>query len=157
MQLSLQVNDILRLPNARETGGESRMKDDISRVRLSYGRAIAKSGFLSRFYDIFLASDRAIARKFVNTDLEKQQELLAMSVNMVILFPQENKIAKNAVGRIRKSHCREGLNIEPRFYGLWKSSLIEAVSEHDMEYNPQIGDSWEKVLQIAIDHIVEGY
>ncbi len=133
------------------------MKDDISKVRLSYGRAISKSGFLPRFYDIFLASDRAIARKFVNTDLEKQQELLAMSVNMVILFPQENKIAKNAVGRIRKSHCREGLNIEPSFYELWKSSLIQAVSEYDVEYTSQIEASWQKVLQIAIDHIVEGY
>jgi len=80
-----------------------------------------------------------------------------MSVNMVILFPQENKIAKNAVGRIRKSHCREGLDIEPHFYGLWKSSLIQAVSEHDMEYNPQIEGSWRKVLQIAIDHIAEGH
>ncbi len=133
------------------------MKDDISKVRLSYGRAISKSGFLPRFYDIFLASDRAIARKFVSTDLKKQQALLAMSVNMVILFPQENKIAKNAVGRIRKSHCKEGLNIEPRFYELWKSSLIQAVSEYDVEYTSQIEASWQKVLQIAIDHIVEGY
>jgi len=133
------------------------MKDDISKVRLSYGRAIAKSAFLPRFYDIFLASDRAIARKFANTDLEKQQELLAMSVNMVILFPQENKIAKNAVGRIRKSHSHDELNIEPRFYELWKSSLIQAVSEHDVEYTPQIEASWLRVLQIAIDHIVEGY
>jgi len=133
------------------------MKGDISKVRLSYGRAIAKSAFLPRFYDIFLESDRAIARKFVGTDLEKQQELLAMSVNMVILFPQENKIAKNAVGRIRKSHSQNGLNIEPRLYELWKSSLIQAVSEHDVEYTAQIEASWQKVLQIAIDHIVEGY
>jgi len=133
------------------------MKDDISKVRLSYGRAIAKPTFLPRFYDIFLESDRAIARKFIGTDLEKQQELLAMSVNMVILFPQENKIAKNAVGRIRQSHSHDELNIEPRFYELWKSSLIKAVSEHDIEYTPQTEASWQKVLQIAIDHIVEGY
>ena len=137
--------------------GDVEMKDDISKVRLSYGRAIARPGFLPRFYEIFLACDPAIARKFINTDLEKQQDMLAMSVNMVILFPQENKIARNAVGRIRKSHSREGLNIEPRFYELWKSSLLQAISEHDMEYSPQLEASWGKVLQIAIDHIVTGY
>lgn len=137
--------------------GELGMKEDISRVRLSYGRSIAKRDFLGRFYEIFLASSPEIARKFVNTDLEKQQELLAMSVNMVILFPQENKIAKNAVGRIRESHSRSGLNIEPHLYTLWVDSLVQAVSEHDPEFNDQLEASWRKVLQIAIDYIVGGY
>jgi len=133
------------------------MKEDISRVRLSYGRSIAKRGFLGRFYEIFLSSDPRIAKKFENTDLKKQQELLAMSVNMVILFPQANKIAKNAVGRIRESHSRKGLGIEPHLYHLWKQSLIQAVSEHDPEFDSQLEASWQKVLQIAIDYIVEGY
>ncbi len=133
------------------------MQEDISKVRLSYGRAIAKQEFLPRFYEIFLASDPSIARKFENTDLKKQQELLAMSVNMVILFPQENKIAKNAVGRIRESHQRSGLNIEPRFYGFWISSLIQAVAEHDLEFDAALEASWRKILQVAIDYIIEGY
>ncbi len=133
------------------------MKEDISRVRLSYGRSISNRDFLDRFYEIFLASDPSVARKFAKTDLKKQQELLAMSVNMVILFPQENKIAKNAVGRIRESHQRTGLNIKPHFYELWAKSLIQAVSEHDSEFDSQLETSWRKVVQVAIDHIVEGY
>lgn len=133
------------------------MKEDIARVRLSYGRAIAKRGFLDRFYEIFLASDSSIARKFKNTDLEKQKELLGMSVNMVILFPQENKIAKNAVSRIRESHSQKRLNIEPNMYDLWRVSLVQAVSECDPEFDDQHEKSWEAVLQIAIDYIIEGY
>ncbi len=133
------------------------MKEDIARVRLSYGRAIAKRGFLERFYNVFLSSDSGIAKKFANTDLDKQQELLAMSVNMVILFPQENKIAKNAVSRIRTSHGSSELAIEPRFFDLWRESLILAVSEHDPEFDAELEVSWQKVLQIAIDYIREGY
>ncbi len=133
------------------------MKEDIAKVRLSYGRAIAKRGFLERFYNVFLSSDPGIAKKFANTDLDKQQELLAMSVNMVILFPQENKIAKNAVNRIRTSHGSSVLAIEPRFFDLWRESLILSVSEHDPEFDDDLGAAWQKVLQVAIDYIVAGY
>lgn len=133
------------------------MREDISRVRLSYGRAIARPEFLERFYEIFLSCDAAVARKFIHTDLKKQQELLAMSVNMVILFPQDNKIARNAVTRIRESHGREGLGIEPRFYQLWTESLLQAVSEHDPEFDKALAQSWRNVVQVAIDYILEGY
>lgn len=133
------------------------MKEDISRVRLSYGRSIASPGFLDRFYEIFLSSDPKVARKFKNTDLKKQQELLAMSVNMVILFPQQNKIARNAISRIQASHGRDGLDIESHYYQLWTESLLQAVSEHDSEFNEELAQSWRRVVQVAIDFILEGY
>jgi len=133
------------------------MKEEISRVRLSYGRAIAKRCFLDRFYELFMKSNPVVARKLAATDIEKQQELLSQAVNMVILFPQGNKIAKNAIKRIRESHRRDALDIKPDYYKFWVDSLIAALAENDPEFNDELEQAWRKVAQEAIDYIAEGY
>ncbi|MBL1259543.1 MAG: hypothetical protein COB33_003305 [Thiotrichaceae bacterium] len=133
------------------------MREEISRVRLSYGRAISKRQFLDRFYELFMSSSPAVARKLASTDIATQQELLSQAINMVILFPQGNKIAKNAIKRIRESHCRDRLDIKPEYYQFWIDSLIAALSEHDPDFNEELDRAWRKVVQEAIDFIAEGY
>lgn len=133
------------------------MKEEISRVRLSYGRAISRRKFLDRFYELFMQSNPVVAQKLVNTDIAKQQELLSQAVNMVILFPQGNKIARNAIKRIRESHKRDGLDIKPAYYHYWIDSLITALAENDPEFNDELEQAWRKVVQKAIDFITEGY
>lgn len=133
------------------------MKEAISKVRLSYGRAIAKRSFLARFYELFIQSDPVVARKLASTDLVKQQELLSQALNMVILFPQGNKIAKNAIKRIRESHRRDALDIKPEYYRFWIESLITAVSENDPDFDDKLEQAWRTVVQVAIDYIAEGY
>lgn len=133
------------------------MKEAISKVRLSYGRAIAKRSFLMRFYELFINSDPVVARKLALTDMEKQQELLSQALNMVILFPQENKIAKNAIKRIRESHQRNALDIKPEYYRFWIESLITALAENDPEFNDDLEQAWRSVVQVAVDYIIEGY
>ncbi|MCF6325070.1 MAG: hypothetical protein L3J89_12235 [Gammaproteobacteria bacterium] len=133
------------------------MKEEISRVRLSYGRALSKRQFLDRFYELFMSSSPIVARKLALTDIAKQQELLSQAVNMVILFPQGNKIARNAINRIRQSHNRDGLDIRPEYYRFWIDSLVLALSEHDPDFNDELDRAWRKVAQEAIDFIVEGH
>jgi len=133
------------------------MKEEISKVRLSYGRAISKRQFLGRFYELFIKSSPIVARKLAKTDIAKQQELLSQAVNMVILFPQGNKIAKNAIKRIRESHNRDGLDIKPDYYKFWIDSLVMALAEHDPEFDDELEQAWRHVAQDAIDYIVEGY
>ncbi len=133
------------------------MKEVISKVRLSYGRAISRKLFMERFYEIFIKSSPVVARKLAETDVEKQQALLSQSVNMVILFPQGNKIAHNAITRIRGSHARNGLAIKPEYYKFWVDSLMAALAEHDPEFDDELEQAWRRVLQNAIDYIIEGY
>jgi len=133
------------------------MKEDISKVRLSYGRAISKRQFLDRFYELFMSSSPIVARKLASTNIAKQQELLSQAVNMVILFPQGNKIARNALNRIRESHNRDGLDIKPAYYQFWVDSLIVALSENDPDFNDELELAWRTVVQEAIDFIAEGH
>ena len=133
------------------------MKEEISKVRLSYGRAISKRHFMERFYELFMSSSPIVARKLALTNIAKQQELLSQAVNMVILFPQGNKIARNALNRIRESHNRDGLDIKPAYYQFWVDSLITALSEHDPEFSDELDLAWRTVVQEAIDFIAEGH
>ncbi len=133
------------------------MKEEISKVRLSYGRAISKRQFMDRFYELFMQSSPIVARKLAATDIEKQQELLSQAVNMVILFPQGNRIARNAIKRIRESHQRDGLDIKPEYYSFWVDSLATALAEHDPDFDGELEQAWRKVVQDAIDYIIEGY
>lgn len=133
------------------------MKEAISKVRLSYGRAISSKLFLDRFYQLFIKSSPVVARKLANTDIKKQQALLSQAVNMVILFPQGNKIAEKAIARIRESHGRDGLNIKPEYYKFWVNSLTTALAEHDPKFDEDLEQAWRLVAQQAIDYIIEGY
>jgi len=133
------------------------MKEAISKVRLSYGRAISSKSFLGHFYELFIKSSPIVARQLAETDIEKQQTLLSQAINMVILFPQGSKIAHQAITRIRESHGRDGLNIKPEYYKFLVGSLTAALAEHDPEFDDDLEQAWRLVAQQAIDYIVEGY
>ncbi|MFQ5469865.1 MAG: hypothetical protein ACE5EH_06090 [Gammaproteobacteria bacterium] len=133
------------------------MRDAIQNVRLSYGRALTDKRLMDRFYDIFLKSHHTIPVYFKHTDLAKQKELLSQSINMAILYPQQNKIAVNAINRIAKSHAKEGLNIKPGLYRFWLNSLLTAIAESDEEFNDVLEQQWRDVLQFTIDAISAEY
>ncbi|OGT21002.1 MAG: hypothetical protein A2V90_08605 [Gammaproteobacteria bacterium RBG_16_57_12] len=126
-------------------------------VRQSYGRVLTKRNLVQRFYEVFMHSSPEIERKFAKTDFTKQYELLERSLTMSILYPQGNIIAKQAIGKIRESHSRKNLNIEPRLYHLWLDSLIKVLAELDPEFNPQLDKHWRKMMSVTLDYIKEGY
>lgn len=130
---------------------------DLAGVRKSYGRVIAKGRFVERFYEIFISSGPEIRRMFAKTDFEKQNELLERSLSMALLFPQKNPIARQLIDRIRISHSRGNMDIDPALYRFWLDSLIKTVAERDMEFNPELEQQWRRVLQVTLDYIAEGY
>jgi hemoglobin-like flavoprotein len=138
---------------------QSKMVDesDLAGVRKSYGRVVAKGKFVDRFYEIFINSTPEIRRMFVNTDFEKQNELLERSLSMALLFPQRNLIARQVIDRIRVSHSRDNMDIDPALYRFWLDSLIKTVAEKDLEFNPELEQQWRRVLQVTLDYIAEGY
>ena len=126
-------------------------------LKQSFGRVVAKSLFLPRFYEILMASSPEIASKFINTDLSKQYNLLEQSLALALLFPDDNVVAKQKITKLRESHNRHNLNIPPHLYIYWLDSLMSVFAELDPEFSPELEHRWRVFLQITIDHIKAGY
>lgn len=126
-------------------------------VEVSYARCLNKSGFLNRFYEIFMASHPDVKKHFAHTDFDAQIQLLRHGLMSVFMFSENNPIGQKALTRIRESHKRTKLNIAPPLYQHWADSLIKTVSEFDGQFNAELERSWRQVIQPAIDYIRSGY
>jgi len=130
---------------------------NIKEIRASYGRCISVPDFFDQFYNRFLSSNPAIGEKFSETDFTKQKELIKHGVNMMIGFYESNPIAVNVLNRIRDSHCKDKMDINPRYYQFWKDSLLATISVNDKKLDNNLRSAWEQVLSLGIDHISGGY
>ncbi len=132
------------------------MKNAIPIVKESYTRCIPKD-VIGRFYDIFLKSNQSIAPMFAKTDFTVQKDLLRHGIHLAIMFANGEYLGKSGIERIRKSHSKAGMNVNPNLYRYWKASFLQAISETDSEFSEQIRKAWDSVLQQTIDYIIEGY
>lgn len=126
-------------------------------VSESFGRCILKEDFLDRFYEIFINSDPAIKPMFANTDFNKQKELLRKGLSMAVLFFNDSVLATSTLNRIRETHNRHQLNINPRLYPFWVDSLMKTIAEFDERSTPETERAWRTILQKAVNHIMNGY
>lgn len=129
----------------------------IDSVKSSYGRCLAKGDFLGRFYDIFLGSHPDIAPHFKNTDFTRQKELIRHGISCVIMYSSGQFTGQSCLTRIRKSHSKNELNIDPKYYGYWEASLLQTIKEFDRELTPETEEGWKEVITIATDYIKSGY
>ncbi len=58
---------------------------DIELFNDSLERCTRHSGFLDRFYELFLTSSADVAQKFTHTDFKKQKRALRISLYMMML------------------------------------------------------------------------
>jgi len=106
----------------------------------SLGRCLNHGDLFGRFYEIFTASNPEIARKFENSDIKKQKDLLQYGIILANMFYNDNPIGINGIKRIRESHSRSKLDIKPSLYKYFLDSFIRAASELD----PKFDDETEK-------------
>ena len=132
-------------------------KSVVDAVKQSYGRTLADADLMRNFYEIFTASHPDIVKMFVRTDIKKQRDTLKTSLSMAILFPQDNVVAKSAMKRVRDSHSRGKLNINPELYMHWLNALVAVVSMSDPEFTPVLEQQWREVLGHTVSYIQEGY
>ncbi len=131
--------------------------NDPEEVKQSLVRCMITGDVIGRFYEIFLDSHPDIKPRFANTEFDTQKQLLRQSVNLAIMFANENDVGKKGIGRIRKSHNKSSLNIPPELYPYWKKSFIQAASEFDLEFSDELKQQWDSVLQKTIDFVIDGY
>ncbi len=130
---------------------------DYKNVRTSMGRAITHGDLFGRFYDIFLESHTKIKPMFVNTDMEAQKGLLRQGVNLALMYAEGRAIGKSAMDRLRHSHSKGNISVDPSMYRYWLDSFMKALAEFDPEFDNGLDKEWRDALTKAIDHIAGGY
>jgi hemoglobin-like flavoprotein len=112
----------------------------------SFEHCLAQEGFLPRFYELFLASSPEVVEKFKHTDLNRQARILKKSLYVLTMATVGTDEALGELERLRQSHGPRGLDIPPRFYDLWLDCLLRAVEEFDPNWNPEVEQSWRRML-----------
>ena len=126
-------------------------------VMESYYRCEDSNGFFDTFYDVFFSMSPEIPKRFANTDMAKQKQVVMASLLMCLRLRSGEPQARRAVEEIGESHSRQGHNIPPELYGLWLDALCEAVKRHDRLYSPLLAMKWRNAMQDAIALIKSKY
>ncbi|HEY3176225.1 MAG TPA: globin [Candidatus Polarisedimenticolia bacterium] len=134
---------------------------DRATVRIYEGslrRCIAQAGFLTRFYETFMASSPEVALKFARTDLEKQRsEVRASLFLMVLVAMDEGGGPARHLWQVAELHGKRNLDVGARLYDLWLDSLLATVRQFDPGFSPEVEKSWEAVMTIGIRYMVSRY
>ncbi len=127
------------------------------RVHESYIRAGSRA-FIAAFYDRLMNSNDEIKAKFERVDMETQTDNLARAIVMSFLFVDQNhQTAAHTMERVRESHNRHNLDIQPHLYDAWLDCLIGTVGELDPQADEDLLEDWRSVMLVSINHIRGGY
>lgn len=119
----------------------------------SVNRCLQSPGFVHGFYERFIASSPEVAEKFEGVDLERQAQMLADSLRLVLGAAKGLEQGRKHLEEIAKRHSSRGLGIGAHLYELWLDSLVQTASELDPEWEDDLGDVWRAALQPCIDHM----
>jgi hemoglobin-like flavoprotein len=133
------------------------LKEDIALFNDSFLRCQNSSGFLDRFYELFLASSKEVRDKFKNTDFQKQKMALKSSFYMMMLTVQGNARGQRYIEEISDLHGRERLDIKPEMYDLWLESLLKTVKEFDPKFDEEVERVWRSLMNQGIDFMKSRY
>lgn len=117
----------------------------------SLERCTRASGFLDRFYDLFLASSEEVAKKFKHTDFRKQKRALRSSLYMMMQATEGRAEGDAHLERIAGLHSRSQLGIKPELYELWLDCLIRAVKEFDRSWDSETERVWRNMMRAGIE------
>lgn len=133
------------------------IQKDIAIFNDSFLRCQNKTGFLDRFYQLFLASSEEVKAKFKNTDFNKQQMALKSSFYMMMLTVQGNARGRRYLEEIADLHSHGRLDIKPEMYDLWLECLLKTVEEFDPFYDDQINRVWRSLMDEGIKFMQSRY
>ena len=134
------------------------MPETYEDVQASYGRCTRKKGFITRFYELLLASDERLAPMFSQTNWTKQNKALRRGISIALTYAGGSKIVERPLKEMADVHSRSGhAPVDPQLYTYWRRSLLQAVREHDDRLTPALEDKWADALRKTTDFFVERY
>jgi hemoglobin-like flavoprotein len=69
---------------------------------------------------------------------------------MLVAAGATGGIARKELVKLAERHSRNQLAIDPAWYDKWLSCLLQAVSENDPEYRPELEKAWKESLSESI-------
>lgn len=116
----------------------------------SYERLMDASqhDFFQAFYLHFVAASPEVAAAFANTDMEKQYDMLHLSLMQMMSFASDRR-ANSYLEQIATRHAN--LNINGTLYELWRDSLLKTVREQDPLYDAQVELAWRITLAPGLE------
>lgn len=132
-------------------------QDVIEAVLASYHRCEKSGGLFDTFYDLFFAKSPEIPRKFANTDMEKQKQVVMASLLWVLRLNKGDPVAHSEVSKLAASHSRDAHDVRPELYDLWLDALCESVAKHDPQFTAELESQWRHVMQTGIDLMKSKY
>jgi len=123
----------------------------------SFERCRAQTTFMDRFYELFLASSPEIAAKFRDSDLERQKEALLESLQSMLLVREMGGLVKGHLKRVADSHSRHQRDIQGPLYDLWEDCLLQAIGEHDPQFDAELENKWRQALRPGIEFMRSRY
>ena len=122
----------------------------------SYERILSgdRSGadFFHTFYERFLDEDEEIAKRFENTDMNRQQTMLKKAFYNLFSFYASGH-SDSFLRRIAESHNRKHLDIRPEFYDRWLECLIATVKQYDEAFCDDVELAWRLVMTPGITYM----
>ena len=115
-----------------------------------------QSTFFDHFYRRFLISSPAVAAKFVNTDFDRQKEMLRRSVTELLqIFTTHTSTPY--LQMLAAIHSKADKDIGPALYDDWLRSLIETLKDLDPNYDDTVALAWKIVLAPGIQFMKHHY
>lgn len=124
-------------------------------VQQSYSRCLRSDDFFGRFYEILHSSHPDVPPMFAGTEMSRQHRLLQHGIGLLLSYG--NRPDDVLLERIAARHSASGLNILPDMYPLFVSSLIEAVSGADPQFDETIEEAWREAVAPGINFMMSKY
>lgn len=126
-------------------------------VKESYGRCCLSKDFFTDFYSMFLASSPEVKSKFAKTNFEKQYKLLRDGITFMIMFAENEPIARLKMEKLGELHNQNNLNVGPRLYGLWLNCLMLAIEKHDPALTQETRQRWVEAMSMGMGYLKSKY
>jgi len=123
----------------------------------SLARCLAIPAFLTRFYEVFADSSPEVAKRFKDTDFEKQKRALSSSLYVMIMALEGGGAALVYLEQIARRHSRGDLDIGPEMYDVWLDCLVQAVKEHDPQASDDTETLWRDAMRPGIEFMRARY
>lgn len=111
--------------------------------------------FVDRFYELFTASDAAIAALFAGTHMSRQKTMLHDSLHDLVDYAASER-APRYLQQVAVRHAAAELDIPARMYALWLRSLLDTAAEFDPYFDARTADAWRNVMQPGISYMLRG-
>ena len=117
-----------------------------------FGNGAYNPAFTTRFYEIFLGHDPAIADRFAATNMSTQKTMLHDSL-LTLVNLYRNRSLTPQLRSLAAAHSRTGHDIPADLYERWMSALAAAVAEFDPDYDEGVGLAWRLALSPGITYM----